>query len=356
MTTHMNVAGRPALAPLWTSYQNLGCLPTTTFRAAQAPLLSPSPMSPKTLPSPMYPTSHDGSMRNKDRALVDSLNHNIKSSGLSSPKSVSSIGGQSPLVSRLEEVSLQLTDTGKSNSHIRDLESPLASQENTGPAQVRHRLQPWEDFGNMKTANVFVIARSLRRHSSPQPEIPRPALWQNDSSKSEVPDRLTLRAIIRPKAPGRQPFLIQRTLDVDELRVTASPSTSKDSHQSASPSKAVRKPLPVPSKWSSNSRRPSTGSSLLQAERASKMTSNSMNYEKLIRDPKTVPIHLQHIVAALPALATLLTSGHVQKGDIIYLPVPHAESWSRTVCYLYTGHGELTAAMRENILYLGGRV
>lgn len=67
-------------------------------------------------------------------------------------------------------------------------------------------------------------------------------------------------------------------------------------------------------------------------------------------------IDTQYAISALPALATILISGHVRSGDIIYLPVPHAESWPQTVRYIYTGEGTLTTAMRENIIYLGGSV
>lgn len=64
----------------------------------------------------------------------------------------------------------------------------------------------------------------------------------------------------------------------------------------------------------------------------------------------------RYILSTLPALATLLSSGHIRSGDIVYLPVPHADSWPQTIRYVYTGEGELTVAMRENILYLGGRL
>ena len=60
--------------------------------------------------------------------------------------------------------------------------------------------------------------------------------------------------------------------------------------------------------------------------------------------------------AFLPVLAALILSGHIHKGDIIDMPLPYPEVWTRTVAYLYTGQGELTQAMKENILQLGGKV
>jgi len=57
----------------------------------------------------------------------------------------------------------------------------------------------------------------------------------------------------------------------------------------------------------------------------------------------------------LPVLAALMLSGHIRGGDIIDLPLPHPEAWPVTVAYIYTGQGEVTEAMRQNILHLGGR-
>ncbi|TGJ81707.1 hypothetical protein E0Z10_g7038 [Xylaria hypoxylon] len=246
---------------------------------------------------------------------------------------------------------MQLTDAEKSDSP----KSPLAALGNLSEAKEYQKFRPQENYGNIRTGDVFVIARSIRRNSNPTTKTSR-QFWESASQMPESPHRLTLRAIIRPKSPGRQTFLMQRNLDIDELRATASESTLEKSHQSTSPSRVSRKPLPVPAKWSSNSKRPSTGLSPSQAERPSKIMSHSTDYEKLIRDPKTVPIHIYYAISALPALAVLLTSGHVHGGDIIYLPVPHAESWPQTILYAYTRQGELTTAMRENILYLGGKV
>jgi hypothetical protein len=58
----------------------------------------------------------------------------------------------------------------------------------------------------------------------------------------------------------------------------------------------------------------------------------------------------------LPVLAALMLSGHIRKGDIVDLPMPHPEVWPQTVAYIYTGQAELTASMKQNILYLGGKV
>ncbi len=59
--------------------------------------------------------------------------------------------------------------------------------------------------------------------------------------------------------------------------------------------------------------------------------------------------------ANLPVLAKFLESDYVGQGDVIYLPLPHAQAWPQTAKYVYTGQGELTQAIRENILYLAGK-
>jgi hypothetical protein len=65
---------------------------------------------------------------------------------------------------------------------------------------------------------------------------------------------------------------------------------------------------------------------------------------------------LRYARAFFPALAALLYSGYIKARDIIDLPLPHPEAWVQTVAYVYTGQGELTEAIEENILYLGGKV
>ncbi|KAI1809577.1 hypothetical protein GGS20DRAFT_274607 [Poronia punctata] len=341
---HLKMTGRPALTPLWTDYQNSqSSLPT--LRTAQTPLLSPSPLSPKTLPSPMYPISHEGLMQMEDRALVDSLTNSIKSTSLSSPKSARSPHGRSPLVSKLEEASRHLTRPLRTRARISKLKSPIVTIGGPGMTQSYGQGGSEGTHRDERNADAFVIARSLRRQSS----SPAGNSTGAETPKPKRPDHLTLRAIIRPRAPGRQTFLIQRTLDINELRAKAS-AQSPETPQSASPAIAIRKPLPVLSKLASNAKQPGAG------PQSPKTTSPTADYEKSIRDPKAVPITLDPVVTSLPGLGMLLMSGHVQRGDIIYLPVPHAEAWPQTIRYLYNGQCELTEAMRQNILYLGGSV
>lgn len=57
-----------------------------------------------------------------------------------------------------------------------------------------------------------------------------------------------------------------------------------------------------------------------------------------------------------PFLAGLIHSNQVQHGDRLELPLPHPEVWPQTVAHFYTGQGELTEAMKQNVLHLGGKV
>jgi hypothetical protein len=70
----------------------------------------------------------------------------------------------------------------------------------------------------------------------------------------------------------------------------------------------------------------------------------------------TLTTDLRYARAYLPVLAALIYSGHIKPRDIIDLPLPHPQVWTRSVAYVYTGQGELTDAMKQNILYLGGKV
>ena len=57
-----------------------------------------------------------------------------------------------------------------------------------------------------------------------------------------------------------------------------------------------------------------------------------------------------------PLLADILSSRLVQPGDIIDIPMPHPECWTQTVAHVYTGQGELTEAMKRNVMFLGGQI
>ncbi|KAI0473897.1 hypothetical protein GGR56DRAFT_554511 [Xylariaceae sp. FL0804] len=404
MAIEANAARRASLAPLWTeTHHRPHAAPRIALRTAQSPMTSPSPMSPKLLPSPMYPAySQDGSLRRQDRALITSLDQN--NVGLSSPRtSARTSGSQSPLVSRLEKISIMppspLFDMQHGLPSPRedaDLAPPTPATpaiplaQRRSPIEPQDQLRAWASFhyNNAKTADAFVIARSLRRQSLssiPAPAAPR--LSPQDAA-SESPQtaplpqapapstNLTVRAVIRPRAPERQTFLVQRTFPVDELRASIPdpPSSSAALHRRresavVGATAAARKTLPSPPAPRS-APLPSLASPRLKRRSSTHTTARDLrgggggsshaqasDYESLIRDPKTVPIHLPYARAKLPVLAALMLSGHVRNGDVLYLPMPRAEAWPATVRYVYTGQEELlTPAVRENIWYLAGKV
>lgn len=112
-------ARKPNLEPIWTDYRNLSGMPKTAFKPAASPegLPSPSPMSPKSLPSPMHPAAHNSYMtrQHEQRAMIndgfDSAKSQRSSNG-SSGKSLRSIDEEeeqeTPLTARLERFSNNL--------------------------------------------------------------------------------------------------------------------------------------------------------------------------------------------------------------------------------------------------------
>ncbi|KAI1496369.1 hypothetical protein F5X99DRAFT_422187 [Biscogniauxia marginata] len=387
-------------------------MPKTALRAAQSPLLSPSPISPKSLPSPMYPASYDGSLRKQDRALVNSLNQRTWQPSPTSPASLTSPEERSPLVVKLEKISLlppinfEMRDgltacpppeTSPRGEYQQNPEGskpiticgPLAtrtrrSSSSTGhdPSPRRRRdsavhPSPYHElrsvghihFGAARTADAFVIPRSLRRESNPFAGAPHSAVVppQGDDGlpRLNMPNRLTVRIVIRPRAHERKLFKFEHSFDMDELRATVpDPPPPPPPPPTGSTGISSREPDRV---WSSAAK---TASSTAPKRRPSTARSNSTasvsprdprsghgsDYRSLLTDPKTVPIHLRYARVFLPVLAGLLQLGDVRRGDIVYLPVPHAGAWHQTLRYVYTGQGEPTPAVRANIVYLAGKV
>lgn len=76
-----------------------------------------------------------------------------------------------------------------------------------------------------------------------------------------------------------------------------------------------------------------------------------------IAKTNTQNLGLLYARSQLPALAAVMMSGEVRRGDMIQLAMPHPSEWPSTIAHVYTGERELlTEEVRENILYLGGKV
>jgi len=193
-------------------------------------------------------------------------------------------------------------------------------------------------LGNITTADVFINAVSLRR--------PSLALMKEEKvDKNSSSNLVTIRARVLPKEKERKPFLIQKELDVEELR-RCIPLTQS----------AKERP-PVVLRRSSRDRRRSTQLCNISLRRGS--ANAGMGTKSKLSAKTSVPIHIKYALHYLPVLAALMLSGHVKKGDTIDLPVPSPESWSDTIAYIYMGSTSkegITTCMRDNILHLGGNV
>ncbi|KAI2619013.1 hypothetical protein GGS26DRAFT_573826 [Hypomontagnella submonticulosa] len=395
MTSDVNDSGRPSLEPIWTNYQTFGGMTKTTLRPTPInTALSPSPVSPKSLPcpSPIHPASYDGSMRRQDRALVNSFDQKPRPAVPLTPIDEYS---PSPLVARLEKISIlppmsmayglpspaspnfsAQGDIRERSGSIVTLPDALSESQSRSPGyytangnltpvsprrtsalEYQEQLRAWGHvyYGNTKTADAFIIARSLRRRNdNTEMEGARPKSLQVPGAASK--SRLTIRAIVRPRAIDKAAFLIQRSFNIEELRATI-PNPPSHKRASCGSDEQRRRSLPMaPSLIGAAAQSRSRRTSSVRSGSLLRASGSNLDVESLIRDANAVPIHLKYARAYLPVIAALLVSGHVREGDVIYLPMPHADAWPQTAQYVYTGQGELTDAIRENILYLAGKV
>ncbi|ROT40018.1 hypothetical protein SODALDRAFT_332168 [Sodiomyces alkalinus F11] len=423
MATPLDNRPRPSLKPLWTPYYDLrGGSPRSPLRSARAFAFSPSPRSPKTLPTPVYPpASHDGTMRQHERSMADRLDHMVrqarKGADISPPGSASVSRPMSPMSGplsgsgRLQQARPLPTPASPVDTFPRrqtlvaetrsmllvgvsaldDLDRRQSVPTFRPPGQSRkarqtmhlEQLRAWGHvyLGDATTADVFVTAVAVRRPSesgsssssssslsSTSPSEPT----GNDETKlkrslSLHPGPTTIRARVRPRDLDKKPFLIQREFDLEELRATVPDPLPRPNHHPAPKTPLGRRSsvaeLPGPAAMSQQhalrplrARRRSSSAKygLLPSGHGLRSGSNR-DARASARGSSAVPIHLEYARAHLPVLAALIVSGHIREGDVIDLPMSHPEAWSQTVAYVYTGQGELTDAIKENILYLAGK-
>ncbi|KAK5992692.1 hypothetical protein PT974_06107 [Cladobotryum mycophilum] len=211
-----------------------------------------------------------------------------------------------------------------------------------------------QSFGNAEDADVFVKPLQL----------PRPSEEPTDNGVSPLSSpesgHLTVRAVVRSKE--RAAVGLKRHFELEKLRATLpeplpspnSPNFDREALLSAlrTPSSNNYSPRVTLSPPMGNERR-SSGYEGVKMEPDDGSPCSTLHSP----GPIAVPMHTRYARAQLPALAAIMMSDKVRRGDTIDLPVPHPGAWAETVGYVYTGEEELlTWLVRENILYLGGRV
>ncbi|KAK4100720.1 hypothetical protein N658DRAFT_427065 [Parathielavia hyrcaniae] len=380
---------RPELRPVCTSREQHSAYPRTTPQSATGPLFSAT----LSLPSPMYPASpgYDYVMRAHERALVDRLDRpdqrgrreSLHQPSPTTARSLSPISEQTMSARRVSVASLPLPrarapsprspgfaqypgpqtiaaqsreillrglpdglprsppdPSSATDDRRQSMPVPWSPGARRSSQQVRDELQSWGHvyYGKSSIADCFVSAVALRRHSDSS------SADEGAAAKGSPPrgkNRVTIRARVRPCALDRKPFLLRRTFDMDELRATIPelPSAPAGSRR-PSAELSSRSPLPASRRRSSLALGAKHGLNLDRSH---------------VQSTNTVPIHIKFARAFLPVLAALLYSGHIRKGDIVDLPLPYPEAWTQTVAHVYTGQGELTEAIKQNIVYLGGK-
>ncbi|KAB5578616.1 hypothetical protein GE09DRAFT_1214776 [Coniochaeta sp. 2T2.1] len=335
-------------------------------------------------------------------APTASFSQTRRSSGYQIPRHLSQVPRRQSIVEETRSLLL----TGIPSDHVRSIGRAMAHSErrrslpNTPLTarrrhshNVREQLLVWGHvyYGNALSADCFVTAVALRRPSEAPPAVTNKenekSIKSEDAKPADKPaapqkdNRVTIRARVRPRDIERKPFILQRSFDLDEIRSTipdppATPASARhpphphthhrDSVASVellSPSAAV---TPRSAEFrrrtssSASSHHSHQGGEVLKDTAGTKdgkdaAAAESIN-RNLIRGANALPMHITYARINLPVLAALMVSGHIRKGDVIDLPMPHPEVWGQTVAHVYTGQVELTEPIKKNILYLGGRV
>ncbi|KAM7208999.1 hypothetical protein V8F20_000608 [Naviculisporaceae sp. PSN 640] len=372
---------------IWTGTRRPGGYPPSPYTARDS-VYSPGMRSPN-MPNLLYPQSpvYDNSMRRHERAMVDRLEQRNWPGPPESPTSHGHPRALPPITelhNRDRRSSIAYAPYGHSysrSSHSpnrpleydyarrptlaedsraipfqRHLEVPrstahtsVAERRRSLPPslpaarraarQRRQELQAWGHvyFGNGSEADCFVNPCALARRPSDASSVDGSGAEEISGDREKEyrrQSRLVIRARIRPRALDRKPFLLTRTFDMDEIRAT----------------------VPDPEPTSPASRRQSADYPARKSRPYDPARPDREPEKAPAKGLKIMPIHMQYARTYFPVIAALIYSGHLQTGDIIDFPVPHPEAWAQTVAYAYTGQGELTEAVKENILYLGGKV
>ncbi|KOS19140.1 hypothetical protein ESCO_000521 [Escovopsis weberi] len=227
----------------------------------------------------------------------------------------------------------------------------------------RFREELWRHgskaFGDALHADVFVRAVQLPRALSEEPMKRRgssPCSSRSSAESSPAPStpvlppngRLTVRAVLHSKTRCAAVGLA-REFELEKLHATI----PEEPLPSPSTPNFDREALFSALRWSDGSTRSRRSCSVdIKMEDAGE---SPLRLDQI--SDGAIPMHTPYARAQLPALAAIMMSDRVGRGDTIDLATPHPGAWSETVAYVYTGEAELlTDPVRDNILYLGGRV
>ncbi|KAL6889413.1 hypothetical protein HDV57DRAFT_486838 [Trichoderma longibrachiatum] len=230
----------------------------------------------------------------------------------------------------------------------------------------------WERLGRIDDAHVFVRALPLTGTRNPTasttsegPDVPTSSL---SSPTSTVPRRLSLRAIVH--SGTNPPFGLRREFDLDALRKTIPEPHHLENWSVGARRKFHREEWMSKVQLSSDTRRaswPGAASAPISkdpeaAERKAERMAARMDEPETPVRPRGlqsmgVPMNLDYARTCLPALAAIIMSDRVKRGDMIDLAMPQPEAWPETVAYAYTGSlAFFSNATKENVIYLGGKL
>ncbi|KAL6876751.1 hypothetical protein J3F83DRAFT_726967 [Trichoderma novae-zelandiae] len=204
----------------------------------------------------------------------------------------------------------------------------------------------------------LVGARGAVGLASEEPDVPTSSL---SSPTSMVPKRLSLRAIIHSKS--HPPIGLKREFDLKALRDTiptpklcsAAPNFDREEHLSKLQSPGSQRRASCPA-GSTPINEGSVGDEAKAAEIMEPISPISPIKAQRSQSA-AVPIHLEFARLTLPALAAIMMSDLVKRGDTIELALPHPRAWPETVTYIYCGLMQyLSDETKLNIIYLGGRI
>ncbi|RSL84983.1 hypothetical protein CEP51_003578 [Fusarium floridanum] len=381
-TTSTEARARPAIEPIRTTSPEL----TRSFRARmslKSPVWSASPLSPRSLPLPGCQELRDEQMRQHDKMAVDRLESRSRDSSklepslrnvslrpiaelalpspntlparrspLSAPLFAPPVYRRPTIVEETRNMLLQGQE-GEQDGHL----SRSYDRRQSAPSGVLHaralqivrqrehlRRRGFVGAYRPREAELLVMPVEMRRLSTitgAEPPSPCP-----------VDGRLTTRVVVHSR--GRKPLVLTRTFDLDELRATLPRVSPVDqANRSRRASVATLQPSSTATRPSSpgliTERRHSHGA--LPAPSPQRSPAGDRRSSRL-----SVAIHLEYARTYLPVLAAIILSEIVRPGDTIELPLPHPRAWEDTVAYIYTGRVALTDPIRQNILYLGGKI